>query len=393
MEILFITHKYPPSIGGMQKQSFELITGMAKHHKVHTIIYDNESSKISFFLSLRERVSAMLEKHPGIELIHLNDGLMAVFSLFLKKITDKPIVVTIHGLDITMPGAFYQKHIVPRFKVFDRFIAVSNATASEIAARGFDAAKIHTVANGVDASLQEIKPDPDIRKRLSEQLGIDLEHKKILVSVGRPVIRKGFSWFLSEVLPKLSDDVVYLMIGPRPGRMRKTRFLLNLLPQRAARQIALIWGITLDAPAIEDALERPELKNRAFYLGKLPFIHMMQTLKTADLFIMPNIKCEGDMEGFGLVALEAAMVGTPVLAADIEGITDAVQDGRNGWLVASGNADAWVKKISTLLEKPDTLHSFGQEGQHYTAETFSWQKMVAGYADVFEKTVVTARHK
>ena len=50
MEVLFITHKYPPSIGGMEKQSYELINGFAKIHKVHTLVYDNESSKVKFLL-------------------------------------------------------------------------------------------------------------------------------------------------------------------------------------------------------------------------------------------------------------------------------------------------------------------------------------------------------
>ena len=49
MEVLFITHKYPPSIGGMQKQSYELIQGVSKNYKVNVIAYDNAKSNLSFF--------------------------------------------------------------------------------------------------------------------------------------------------------------------------------------------------------------------------------------------------------------------------------------------------------------------------------------------------------
>ncbi|MDR1601380.1 MAG: glycosyltransferase [Tannerella sp.] len=52
-----------------------------------------------------------------------------------------------------------------------------------------------------------------------------------------------------------------------------------------------------------------------------------------DAFLMPNIPVEGDMEGFGLVCLEASACGTLVFAADIDGIPDAVRNGKNGFLL------------------------------------------------------------
>ena len=52
MEVLFVTYKYPPAIGGMQKQSFELIKGFEKVIKVHKLVYDNNGSLILFFMSL-----------------------------------------------------------------------------------------------------------------------------------------------------------------------------------------------------------------------------------------------------------------------------------------------------------------------------------------------------
>ena len=60
MEVLFITHKYPPIIGGMEKQSFELTTRMSKKHTVHLHAYKGEGSKLMWFLSLKKEIKRML---------------------------------------------------------------------------------------------------------------------------------------------------------------------------------------------------------------------------------------------------------------------------------------------------------------------------------------------
>jgi phosphatidyl-myo-inositol dimannoside synthase len=57
----------------------------------------------------------------------------------------------------------------------------------------------------------------------------------------------------------------------------------------------------------------------------------------ADLFVMPNIPVEGDMEGFGIVLLEANRAGVPAVASDLEGIRDVIEPGENGYRVPHGN--------------------------------------------------------
>ena len=84
MEVLFITHKFPPSIGGMQKQSYELINGMHRYCKIHTIIQSPTENKLWFFLNLRRRVKNMLRLHPGISVIHCNS---CCFFYFVSRIS------------------------------------------------------------------------------------------------------------------------------------------------------------------------------------------------------------------------------------------------------------------------------------------------------------------
>ena len=80
MAVLFISYKYPPSLGGMQKQSYELITGYASHHKTYKLVYDQQSSLVFFFLKLFWVVPQLLRRHPEIQLIHLNDGCLLYTS-------------------------------------------------------------------------------------------------------------------------------------------------------------------------------------------------------------------------------------------------------------------------------------------------------------------------
>ncbi|MBK9734084.1 MAG: hypothetical protein IPO92_03575 [Saprospiraceae bacterium] len=101
MTILFITHKYPPAHGGMEKQSFELINRFQNFDTTHVIKYEGKERIATFFIKLRIRFNKMLKLYPEIELIHLNDGLMgAMFTMLALNPMKRKVVVTLHGLDV-----------------------------------------------------------------------------------------------------------------------------------------------------------------------------------------------------------------------------------------------------------------------------------------------------
>ena len=385
MEILFITHKYPPIIGGMEKQSYELINGVARQHKVHTLIYDNRMSRARFLVGLPRKVKRMLREHPNISLIHLNDGLMAFIGLIIKRMTDIPVLATIHGLDIVFPSKIFQRVVLEKFNRLDGVIAVSQATAQECIKRGIERDKVYVVRNGVDTDMSMINRQPGFRRVLEKKIGIPLQDKKILVSIGRSVRRKGFSWFMNRVVPHLDRNIVFMIVGPSEPNIHRIQFLLNLLPRRVAHLLVLMLGLGMDEIDIQKALRRPDLAGRAFYLGKQPYEDMVQILKLADMFVMPNIKVEGDAEGFGLVALEASVNGTPVLASAMEGITCAVIDGKNGFLVPPEKEAAWIDKIHALLSDLPHLKTFGEGAKDFTITNYAWKRMVDGYIHVFNK--------
>lgn len=381
-EVLCVTHKYPPSIGGMEKQSYELIAGLGKYYKTHVIAYQNSGNKTVWFTLLRAKIEAMLKAYPCISLIHLNDGSMGAACLWLQKSTGIPVVVTYHGLDITFPLAIYQRRIVPRLAQYAGAICVSEFTRSECIRRGFNEANTFTVKNGVDIAMADIPSDPGIVEKLRNRYGIDVTGKQILLATGRPVKRKGFSWFIKQVMPLLSEDTLLLMTGPmkeEPSFLEKN---ISSLP--GGHHLQLLLGIASDAGEVNELLKTTQ---NVHHLGSIPYNDLLQLFSLADLFVMPNIRVDGDEEGFGLVALEASIRGTYVLAAGIEGITDAVIDGENGSLIPTGDAQAWAKKIKELLSDKPKLAILSEKGKHFTRANYSWNNMVNGYKEVFDKLI------
>lgn len=388
MEILFISHKYPPGIGGMEKQCFELITQAEKNHVIHKIVHNAEQeSKLVFFIKLKTRTKNILKKFPAISIIHLNDGLMGMFTLWLKKYTTIPVILTFHGLDLVFPNRFYQAFIAKKYHRYDAAICVSSATAKECIKRNFEPQKVFVVPNGVDQEIAKYTNSPQqFITDFNQKYNTDISHKKIIALLGRPVQRKGFSWFLEKVLPQLNDEVMVIMVGPFSDTA-KTPLWKKLLGKKLADQVELAQGGLSDERKISGLLKNPVIQKKVIQTGKLPFHEVLEVLSLASLFVMPNVKKEGDAEGFGLVALEASLRKAVVLASDLEGIPEAIQDGKNGYLLPSEDREIWIEKIKSMLQDSQKLKVTGEAFQKYTLDHYSWEKMAEGYLEVFRKVI------
>jgi glycosyltransferase involved in cell wall biosynthesis len=383
MEILFVSHKYPPTIGGMEKQSFELINGVKKYVKVYVIVYEAGKSKFRFFASLNKRIVSLCQKNPGITIIHYNDGLMAAMCLRHTGYEHLKRTVTLHGLDVVFPNNIYRRSILPEYKNFDRIFAVSTATAQACIERGIPANKISIVNNGVDVSIADCKPRPDLHSYLAQQYQLRIDDKRVLVCMGRAVKRKGFSWLIRHVVPALQGNFVLLIIGPYKSKNSLTDNVIAALPKRLRRVVTLFLGWPADEQNIRKLLTQPGIADKVKHLGKLPFEDILQVLMAADAFIMPNIPVSGDIEGFGLVGLEACLCGTKVFASGIEGITDVITHEKNGYLLPPGKKGIWAKTLNSFIADPDMFDLTSEEIKAYSLAHFSWDKMVQQYLQCF----------
>ena len=137
LNILFISHKHPPSLGGMETQSYYIAANLQKKHNLKKIVYEGKGSKVKFFLSLKTKIKQIL-KQEKIDLIHLNDGLMAFILNWLPAYTDIPIFITFLGLDLIFKSSFYQRRISNFIKPHCYAICVSKATYDIALKKGFD---------------------------------------------------------------------------------------------------------------------------------------------------------------------------------------------------------------------------------------------------------------
>jgi glycosyltransferase involved in cell wall biosynthesis len=382
-EILVISHKYPPSIGGMQKHCFELVQGLEAKTKVHQLIQTEGVSKIRFFMTVVRKAKKILKANPNISVIYVNDGLMAFVLTRLIGQTKVPMIATIHGLDIVFPLAFYQKWVREKLSKYAAIIAVSEATKQECLKRGLREDQVFMVKNGFEPNSGSQRNRELISNKLRSEYGFNPKGKKIIVSIGRGVRRKGFSWFIRNVVDELPEDVCYLIIGPR-ANIGMIKTLKSLLPKDIFNNLVLFTGLSTDELEIELAIQELSLHDRVKRINHLSYEELNALVELADISVMPNVKVEGDFEGFGLVALEAVSNGTLCVASEIEGITSAIENGKNGILVEASNKEAWLSKIRSLLQDPAQLSHLSEQYRTYNLEhSFSWKRMVDEYYNIF----------
>ena len=114
----------------------------------------------------------------------------------------------------------------------------------------------------------------------------------------------------------------------------------------------------------------------------------MQACTTGgDLFVMPNVPIDGDIEGFGVVMLEAGLCGMPSIAARIEGIQDVITDGVNGYCVDALDVDGFADIINRYAAAPASLDKLSETARSHTIETFAWPTVCAQIVATLKKVI------
>ena len=287
--------------------------------------------------------------------IYVCDGLLAPLGAVLKKITKKPVFITCHGLDVTYSLWIYRAIVIPALKKLDKIICVSRATLEECAKRGIGRERLVFIPNGVDINRKsEIPASPAGGLNLKSALSPDKNYT--LLTIGRLVKRKGVAWFIENVMTNLPKNYQYLIVGAGPEHAN-----------------------------IENLISEKKLGDRVFLLGRISNQELEEVYAKSSIFVMPNISVPGDIEGFGLVALEAVMHNLPVIAADLEGIRDAIHPDENGILVSSANAREFIRQINILSLDSEKKDAFVVRAREFTAANFNWEKIGKNYLYEIQK--------
>jgi len=354
MKILFISRAYPPVVGGIENQNFELGQWLSKIADVKIIANKYGKKFLPIFIPYSIiRALFLIRKYDAIL---LGDGVLSFVGWKLKFLTKKPVICVIHGLDITYKNWIFQKFWVGIFlKKMSRLIAVGNETIRAGVDHGIPEEKFVFIPNGVDPKkCQGNFSRADLQKILKENIG----DKKIILTSGRLVKRKGVAWFVRNVMPKLPENFHYVIASDGPDREN----IVSAIVEKNLSSRIDMFGFVTD-----------KTRNILF--------------NTADLFVQPNIRVAGDMEGFGISVIEAGACSQVVLASDLEGLKDAIKDGENGFLLPSGDGDAWAEKIKEVLSDDNFRKEFGAKAKNFVENNYSWEKISQIYLNEINKLV------
>jgi phosphatidylinositol alpha-1,6-mannosyltransferase len=110
-----------------------------------------------------------------------------------------------------------------------------------------------------------------------------------------------------------------------------------------------------------------------------------------DVLVLPVLEMNDDVEGFGIVALEAAAAGKPVVATRVGGIPDAIEESKSGILVAPGDYKSLSEAILSVLSDRSAASTMGEYGRRRVANDFAWRVVVARYEREFNRAAGTGR--
>jgi phosphatidylinositol alpha-1,6-mannosyltransferase len=358
---MFISRAYPPILGGIENQNYGI--GQALSDLTLVKIIANKKGKKFLPLFFIQAFFIALFSLWKYDVVLLGDGVLAPLGLILRFFHPrKKFICIIHGLDITFAykkstlGKIYKAIIIPAIAKMDKLIMVGNHTISEAVKFGIPKEKCVFIPNGFD---KDKVCDNFTRQDLATYLDLDLSDKKVLLRVGRYVRHKGLDWFIKEVMPLLPPN--YILVGAGG---------------RVAKKTAGDSDIFVDC---EKNISENNLQARVKLFTNISQEKMNLLFNTVDLFISPNVKIEGSMEGFGINAIEGAACAKVVIASNLEGLKDAVINGKNGFLVEPRDAQRYAKKIQAVLEDNYFRENFGKRAQEFTFKNFSWEAIGEKY--------------
>ena len=361
LRLAFVSHCLRESdaaagrIGGAERAAAELLAALRQRDDVHLtpLIASAASDRLRFVSFATHTLGELgrLSRAGEIDAVLFTALPTAWMSTVLKPTFERCGVIRAsicHGHDVTWVFPPWQLFMPRLLDSLDAVLPVSRATGQECLARGQDPERLHVVPNGADMARFGPAPAPEERRAIlqaafpEEAAGLGPE-TLVLCTVGRQVRRKGHAWFAQEVMPRLSSDVQLWLAGDGP-----------------------------EAMAIEAAARRAGVSDRVRRLGALPEPRLQALYRGADLFVMPNVPAPGDIEGFGLVMLEANLNGMPVLAADFEGLAEVVTEGVNGRLAPTLDAAAFARIIGELKRDPAARVELGRTGEAHVRRKFGW---------------------
>lgn len=268
---------------------------------------------------------------------------LGVAARWLRKAGAQRIVALTHGHEVWWSKIWPFSWAISEIgKQVDFVTYLGDFTKAALSTRVKETKKLIRVAPGIDTSHFS----PRNASNLRESYG--LTNRPTIISVGRLVHRKGQDRLI-ESLPKILQsipDAALVLVGEGPHRKH-----------------------------LDKLVEKYQLENHVYFIGRIHFADLPNYICMGDVFAMPSrSRFFGlEVEGLGIVYLEASSCGLPVIGGSSGGAPDAVVDGETGFVVDGNDLSAISTQIIKVLEDSELGRKMGQRGRDWAIESWRWE--------------------
>lgn len=278
---------------------------------------------------------------------------LALASRWLRRSGVEHIVALSHGHEVWWSKVWPFKVLMREIaRSVDQTSYLGDFTKSALEPHFKDSSKLIRIAPGIDTDHFAPRDSSDLRKRYS------LGDRPVIMCVGRLVHRKGQDR-LVEAMPQIIKEfpnVALVFVGEGPHRK-----------------------------VIDSLVSKYNLADHVLFIGRIEYQDLPSYISMGDVFAMPSRSrlCGLEVEGLGIVYLEASACGLPVIGGASGGAPDAVLDGITGFVVDGNDIDAIAAKSIELLGSPEKRAQFGKAGRAWVVEKWRWQI----WSDEFNKAL------
>lgn len=333
-----ITLDYPPQRGGVARYLSQLVE--ASHGAINVIVVKKEEDPMPRWWNL---VAMCWRERSRTKTIIVSHVFPVGTAAWISHLLGGPSYVLIfHGLDIRRADSIVKRWLLSPICHGAKTIVVnSHSTLEDLRER------LPCQGTALCAPIQVVTPGVDsegypTREDARRQLSIDTT-TELVVSVCRLVPRKGIDFSLRAISRMQTQrNVMYVVIGDGQDGER-------------------LAGIARDVRA------------RVTWIKNADDAEVKAWMAAADVFLLPVREDAADVEGFGIVYLEAAMAGVPSVAGKSGGASEAVIHERTGLLVNPNRIDEITEAVSKLLRDAELRKRLGDEAQRRAKKDFRWE--------------------
>jgi phosphatidylinositol alpha-1,6-mannosyltransferase len=372
-KVLVLTENFPPISGGSGRWFWELysrlpkeqyliladdIQGAVEFDKTHQLnilrmpLKSKEwgfksSSGLKFYWRVFWQIRKIIKQH---QITHIHCGRViheGVTAWLLKLITGTPYLCYVHGEDVETAATSGEHNLMVKqvCKHADLLICNSHNSANIVKRlhyAGDD--KIQVLHPGVDASLFVPAVSDEAFKQHMAWQG-----RKVIITVGRLQERKGQDMMLraTALLKNQFPEILYAVIG-------------------RGECLESLKALTAEL----------NLNDHVQFLTDVSDAQMIQCYQQSDIFILPNRTIGNDIEGFGMVLVEAQACGKPVIAGDSGGTKETMLLNQSGFVIDCTDEKLISKTVATLLSDPAGSNEMGKVGRKHVESELDWQAHV-----------------